>query len=217
MNSTRRIVQYLFGLFIMTLGIAFSLKSNLGSTPSSSIPYSMELIWGIEVGLATSIFNVLLVLTEPIILRRKFKKKHLLQIPVSIIFGFFTTIAVNLISFIPDPSNFLWALVMMVVSIFLVALGLFFYVPTNLVPLAGEGVVQSIAIVSKRLFPRIKVFFDSTMVIASFILSYVFLGVIGGSVGIGTIISAIFVGITLKYINKAYTYLTGKDVDLKKM
>ena len=86
-----------------------------------------------------------------------------------------------------------------------------------LVPLAGEGVVQSIAIVSKRLFPRIKVFFDSTMVIASFILSFVFLGVIGGSVGIGTIISAIFVGITLKYINKAYTYLTGKDVDLKKM
>ena len=217
MNSTRRIVQYLFGLFIMTLGIAFSLKSNLGSTPISSIPYSMELIWGIEVGLATSIFNVLLVLTELIILRRKFKKKHLLQIPVSIVFGFFTTIAVNLISFIPEPSNLLWALVMMIVSIFLVALGLFFYVPTNLVPLAGEGVVQSIAIVSKRLFPRIKVFFDSTMVIVSFILSYVFLGVIGGSVGIGTIISAIFVGITLKYINKAYTYLTGKDVDLKKM
>ena len=57
MNSTRRIVQYLFGLFIMTLGIAFSLKSNLGSTPISSIPYSMELIWGIEVGLATSIFS----------------------------------------------------------------------------------------------------------------------------------------------------------------
>ena len=49
------------------------------------------------------------------------------------------------------------------------------------------------------------------------IITVVGLGVIGGSVGIGTIISAIFVGITLKYINKAYTYLTGKDVDLKKM
>lgn len=217
MIEIKRIVRYLFGLFIMTLGIAFSLKSNLGSTPISSIPYSMELIWGIEVGLATAIFNVLLVLIEPIILRKQFKSKHLLQIPVSIIFGFFTTVAVNLISFIPEPSNFLLSLIMMIISIFLVALGIFIYVPTNLVPLAGEGVVQSIAIVSKRLFPRIKIFFDVTMVVASFILCLIFLGVIGGSVGIGTILSAVFVGTTVNYIVRAYNHITGKTVNLKRM
>ena len=36
-----------------------------------------------------------------------------------------------------------------------------------------------------------------------------------GSVGLCTIISAIFVGITLKYIVKIHTILTGKEVDLK--
>ena len=38
-NMKVRIPMYFVGLFIMTIGIALSVKSNLGVSPVSSIPY----------------------------------------------------------------------------------------------------------------------------------------------------------------------------------
>lgn len=44
----KRVFNYLLGLWFITLGIGFSIKSNLGATPVSSIPYTLNLIWGID-------------------------------------------------------------------------------------------------------------------------------------------------------------------------
>ncbi|WP_407389773.1 DUF6198 family protein [Methanobrevibacter woesei] len=217
MIEFRRIFNYVFGLFLITLGVGLSIKSNLGSTPVSSIPYTLNVIWGIEIGVATVIFHTMLVITELILLRRAFKPKHFLQVPVGILFGFFTTISVNLVNLLPDTSNIILIVIMVLVSTFLVALGLFFYVPTNIVPLSVEGITQAIAIVSNQPFTKVKVCFDVSVVVLSFVLCFIFTGVIGGSVGIGTIFSAIFVGITLKYINKVVLHFTGLNADLKKM
>ncbi len=213
----KRIFNYLFGLFLITLGVGFSIKSNLGSTPVSTVPYTINLIWGIEIGIATIIFHAFLVLIELLLLRSNFKPKHFLQVFVGILFGWFTSISVYLTGLIPLPDNIFVNLVLIVLSTFLVALGLFFYVPANIIPLSVEGVTQAIAIVSNRPFPKIKVYFDVTIVVSSVILCYFFLHIVGGSVGIGTIIAAIFVGTTLKYIQKLHRYITGQPVDLKKM
>lgn len=213
----KRIFNYLFGLFLITLGVGFSIKSNLGSTPVSSIPYTLNVVWGIEIGQATILFHAFLVAVELLLLRSDFKPKHFLQVFVGVLFGYFTSFSVYLTGMIPDPANIFISLGLIVLSTFLVALGLFFYVPTNIVPLSVEGVTQAIAIVSNRPFPRIKVYFDVTIVVSSFVLCYIFLHIIGGSVGLGTIISAIFVGITLKYIQKLHRRITGAPVDLKKM
>lgn len=213
----KRIFNYLLGLFFITLGIGFSIKSNLGSTPVSTIPYTLNLIWGIEIGQATVLFQSVLVAIELLILRRDFKIKHFLQVFVGVLFGYFTSFSVYLTSLIPLPSNIFISIALAILSIFLVALGLFFYVPANIVPLSVEGVIQAIAIVSNKPFSRIKVYFDITTVLSSFILCYVFLGVFLGSVGVGTIVSAVFVGVTLKYIHKLHRIITGEPVDLKQM
>ena len=214
--ALKRIFNYIFGLFLITLGVAFSIKSDLGSAPVSSIPYAMSLIWAIEIGVATFIFHAFLVLIELILLRRDFKPKHFLQVFVGVLFGAFTSFSVSLMNFIPPAGNFLIALAMSVLSIFFIALGLFFYVPTNIIPLSVEGVTQAIAIVSKRPFSRIKVYLDITIVSSALILSYVFLGNLG-SVGIGTVLGALFVGTTVKYIHKINERITGNNVDMKKM
>lgn len=214
--TLKRIFNYIFGLFLITLGVAFSIKSDLGSAPVSSIPYAMSLIWAIEIGVATFIFHAFLVLIELILLRRNFKPKHFLQVFVGVIFGAFTSFSVSLMNFIPPAGNLLVALLMSVFSIFFIALGLFFYVPTNIIPLSVEGVTQAIAIVSKKPFSRIKVYLDITIVVSALILSYVFLGSLG-SVGIGTVLGALFIGTIVKYIHKINERLTGNNVDLKKM
>ena len=212
----KRVFNYIFGLYLITLGVAFSIKSGLGSAPVSSIPYSLNLIWAIEIGVATFIFQAFLVLIELILLRRDFKPKHFLQVFVGVLFGSFTSFSVALMGFIPSASNFFIALFMSILSILFIALGLFFYVPTNIVPLSVEGVTQAIAIVSNRPFSRIKVYFDICVVSSALILSYVFLGNLG-SVGLGTGLGAVFVGTTVKYIHKLNRHITGNDVDMKKM
>ena len=132
------------------------------------------------------------------------------------LFGVFTSFSVSLMNFIPPADNLIIALVMSLLSIFLIALGLFFYVPTNLIPLSVEGVTQAIAIVSNKPFSKIKVYFDICVVLTALALSYGFLGQLG-SVGIGTILGALFIGTTVKYIHKINLHLTGNHVDLKKM
>lgn len=212
----KRIFNYIFGLYLITLGVAFSIKSGLGSAPVSSIPYAMNLIWAIEIGVATFIFHAFLVVIELLLLRRDFKKKHFLQVFVGVLFGAFTSFSVALLGFIPPADNIIIALVMVMLSILFIALGLFFYVPTNIIPLSVEGVTQAIAIFTDKPFPKIKVYFDIAVVATALILSYGFLGEFG-SVGIGTVIDALFIGTTVKYIHKIHAKFTGEDVDLKKM
>ena len=76
----KRVFSYVFGLYLITLGVAFSIKSCLGSAPVSSIPYAINLIWLINIGVATFLFHALLVVIEWILLRGDFNKKHFLQV-----------------------------------------------------------------------------------------------------------------------------------------
>lgn len=214
--SFRRVFNYVFGLYLITLGVAFSIKSGLGSAPVSSIPYVMDLIWLINIGVATFIFHAFLVFIEWLLLRENFKRKHFFQVFVGVLFGVFTSFSVSLMNFVPQADSFLIALFMSVLSILFIALGLFFYVPTNLIPLSVEGVTQAIAIVTDRPFPRIKVYVDITIVLSALALSYGFLGQFG-SVGLGTVLGALFIGTTVKFIHKLNLHLTGTHVDLKKM
>ncbi len=214
--TIKRVFSYVFGLYLITLGVAFSIKSGLGSAPVSSIPYAMDLIWLVNIGVATFIFHAILVAIEWALLRDDFNRKHFLQVFVGVLFGAFTSFSVSLMAFVPSADNLIVAFMMIALSILLIALGLFFYVPTNLIPLSVEGVTQAVAIVSNRPFSKIKVYIDCCIVMTALILSYGFMGELG-SVGIGTILGALFIGTTVKYIHKINLHLTGRDVDLKKM
>ena len=109
-NMIKRISLYVLGLFVMTVGIAFSFRSDLGSSPVSSIPYSMMYVWAIEVGFATILFHIALVILQFLILRENFKAKILLQVVAGVLFGYFTTLAVYLVSFVPKTSRSYWRL-----------------------------------------------------------------------------------------------------------
>ncbi len=210
----KNLAVYLTGLFIMTVGIAFSIKSNMGISPVSTIPYTMTVVWGVEIGLATIIFHCILVLIQFILLRDKFGIENLSQVIIGIIFGYFTSFSVYLLSFIPESTNLLISFLYMGISIVVIAFGIFLYLPANLIPLAGEGAMQAVSIVFNKPFPKVKVGFDVTMVAISACTCLFFVHSFG-SVGLGTIISAVFVGIVLRYIVKIHYHLTGVEVDLK--
>jgi len=202
-NLKVRVPAYLLGLFIMTVGVALSVKSNLGVSPVSSIPYTMTRVWGIEMGNATIIFHCALVFIQLLILRKKFSPLILLQIPVGIIFGKFTTFCNYLASFFPTPDNLILRLALSLASCFIVAFGIFWYVPANLVPLAGEGCMGAISETAKIEFAKVKIAFDCTMVAVSCITCLTALRNFG-SVGVGTVIAAVLVGVILGFLVRKF-------------
>lgn len=195
--------MYFTGLFIMTAGIAFSVKSDLGAAPVSSVPYTMTCVWGIEMGKATILFHALMVLIQLCILKKNFKLKSFLQVPVGIVFGYFTTFCNYLMTFIHTPQNMAVRLFMLLLSVVLIAFGLFLYLPADMIPLAGEGLTQAVSDSFGLDFPKVKVGFDVTLVTISLITCLAALHKII-SVGIGTVIAAVMVGTVLSWFIKYF-------------
>ena len=198
----------------MSLGVAFSITSTLGTTPISSISYSLALITNIDIGITTFIFNATLILIQFLILRSKFHKKRLLQLINCILFGYFTDLALYIVSFVLFDGSMSMMIIFLVLSIFLRAFGIFVYMPANIAPLPGEGCVESIAIVTNWRFSTIKIGFDASMVIISLVMCGLWYTNILGAVNIGTVISAFMVGFVLRQINNLYEHITGSKVNV---
>ena len=103
MEKLKRYIVFLIGLFINSLGVSLVTKADLGTSPISSVPYVLSLNFPFTLGQFTIAFSLLLILIQLLILRRNFKMEHLLQIPISILFGYFIDLTMMLLFFVnPD-------------------------------------------------------------------------------------------------------------------
>ena len=198
-----RFAFYFGGLLFMTLGVAISVKSGLGVTPISSIPYTMTIVFGVELGLATSIFSVIAALLEIPVLRNKYKITNLLQIPVSIVFGFFMSTCNRFVQTLPNVDSFLTRFILMLISTVIVSVGVFAYISSGFIPLPTEGLLLAIAEVTKIKFASLKLIGDITMVLISLAACLIVIKQLG-SIGIGTIVSAFLVGNEVKILSKHF-------------
>ena len=210
----KRSCLFVAGLFIMAFGVAFSIVSTLGTTPISSIAYSLVLITDINIGITTFLFNAALIFLQFLILRSGFHMKRLLQLINCIVFSYFNALALTVTSQIPFDGSVMMMVVFLIVSIFLIAFGIFVYMPANIAPLPGEGCVEAIAIVTGWRFSTVKILFDASMVLTALIMCWLWYASPFGAVNIGTIISAFMVGFTLRQINNLYARITGKPVNM---
>lgn len=207
----KRIILFVGGLFVMSLGVGLSIKSGLGVTPISSIPYSLTLASGVNIGITTVIFNVLLVFLQIPILKKRFNPKRLLQLINAFMFGYFTDLSLWILSPMPDlPLDVNFTL--LIVSMFLIAAGILIYMPANIAPLPGEGVVEAVSLAYDKRFSKVKACFDTSMVVLSLIICGLFTSDIFGSVNVGTILAAIFIGIIIRYLTELYEKITGKSI-----
>ena len=98
-----RYLMLLLGLSLMSLGIALSIRSALGTTPISSLPYVLSLLTPLSVGTLMILLNLVFVGLQIAILRRRFPPLQLLQILVVITLGVLNDAALWLL---PDVTAF---------------------------------------------------------------------------------------------------------------
>ena len=203
-----RIAVLVIGLWIMALGVAFSIAADLGTSPISSVPYTISLFTPLSVGVVTIMMHVVFIALQIVILRHEYNPIQLLQLPVAFVFGFMTDATVYLLGSF-EPCNYAESLLFCLIGIVLVAIGVSAEVASDTVPLAGEGLALAISGKSGIRFGTAKVSVDCSLVAISLILSFVFLYSLGG-VREGTLLAALLVGTLARFINKLVLPLRGK-------
>src|SRR5699024_6225241 len=114
-----------------------------------------------------------LIVIQLIILRRNFKLEHLLQIPISILFGYFIDLTMVLLFFI-QPQNYLLSLVYLLIGCVILGFGVYTEVLANVAMLPGESFVRAVSSTWKTEFGSTKVAFDASLTIIAAILSLLF-------------------------------------------
>lgn len=193
-------IQLLTGLFIIALGIALSIKANVGTSPISCIPHVLSLQTHLTVGTVTFLFNTLLVILQIILLKSEFPKIQYFQLVIALVFGVFTDTALFVLGFV-NPTTIVERWISLILSCFTIALGVIIEINADAVYIAADGLVMAIRHVTQIEFGKIKTCFDVTLVTIAFILSYIFFGKFMG-VGLGTIVAAVLVGYIVRFYNK---------------
>jgi len=205
MEKLKRYLIFLLGLFVNSLGVSLITKANLGTSPISSIPYVLSLNFPFTLGNFTIFFSIFLIVLQLIILRKNFKLEHILQIPVSIIFGYFIDLTMILFSWV-NPEAYIMKIVYLLIGCLILGVGVYMEVLADVVMLPGESFVRAIVLTWKTNFGTTKICFDVSMSVIAAVLSFVFAGRLAG-VREGTVIAALLVGFIARLIGKKLVFL----------
>ena len=190
------------GLLFMGFGISLTKCAGLGLSTISSVPnvFSIKFTF-LTLGTWCAIWNIIMILAQIAILGKKFKPEQFMQIPLSVIFGWFTDLGVWLFSHIPTDL-YVIKLITTSFGVAVLAFGISITVIANRVLNPAEAIVKVIADKIKRGFGSLKIMFDVFCVALSTILSLIFFNFKIIGIGEGTIIAMLFTGVLIKFFVK---------------
>ncbi len=196
-----RLLMFVLGAYIMGLGVALSIRSSLGTTPVSSVPYVLSLaVPALTVGTFTILMNTLFVLAQWAVLREEFGRRHLLQVPAGVFYGLFTDLNLWLLSGLL-PVHYLGQLLLALLSCAVMAVGVFLTVRSGVTCMPAEGLTLAISRTFRLAFGKTKTGFDSALTATAVLLSLIFVGGIQ-AVREGTLLSALLVGNIIAWIQR---------------
>lgn len=193
-------------LWIMTLGVALCVRSQLGSSVISVLPYVFESAgadgkvpaW--TIGQYTYLMNIVLVAGQVAILRRKFELVQLFQLLIGFVFGSLIDINMALTDWVIPVT--LWQQVLVqVIGCTVLGVGIAYEVRCGSVTMPGEGFPVAITKVTKVEFAKAKICVDISLVVLGIAASYVFFGKwMWNIIGFGTLFAMFYVGLVVRRV-----------------
>ena len=199
----------LISLYVMTLGVAVCVRSQLGSSVISTIPYvmscageSIEVIPSWTIGTYTIMMNAIFVLAQILILRRKFEWVQLFQLVIGFFFGMLIDLNMYLTEWLMSDTLWINALVQ-IAGCTILGIGIAMEVKCGSVTMPGEGITIAIHKVTGLEFPKAKIRVDTTLVALAVILCFLLLGSWQWQiVGVGTLFAMGYVGMVVRFTDK---------------
>jgi uncharacterized membrane protein YczE len=196
----RRLALYLLGNFVLALGVAVAVKSDLGITPVNAVAYVISRIFSADHGLTTAVVYGGYVLLQLAILGKEFRPSGFLQIGVALIFGLFLSLTNRLLPF-PTPGAYWIRILLMLGSVVIIALGILLYLRAELLPQPAEGLLLDIQKKKGWKLHNIKIGFDCVIVAVAVLISLIAVRKIIG-IREGTLIAMLGVGKVMGFLSK---------------
>jgi len=203
-NIVGRYVLFIIGLFIASMGVAFSTKAGLGTSPVASVPYSVSLISGaLTFGGWLNLWSVIQIATQVLILKGKVNYLEIaIQTVLAFAYGYLTNFSCWLIKGL-EVNSYGSQLFYLAISCFVLGLGLWIQFKGGVAMLPGEAMNRAISQVTGKKYENIKILFDVLYIVAAVVICMIFIGRLEG-VREGSIIAAIVIGNIIKFYNKLF-------------
>jgi len=197
----KRSILYIFGLFVLSVGVSLSINANLGASPVSVIPFVISEIFEAYMGMFMTAMLIVFILFEIAILRKKFKWINLFQIIPSFIFGYFVDLTRMILGDF-HMTTYPGQVAMLLTGSITLACGLVIYMNAKLLSMPQEGIIEVIASqIPNGTFPKIKVIFDIVLVSIGIIISLSYFGHLHG-IREGTLFFAMGTGRIMPIVRK---------------
>ena len=189
-----RMAVFAAGIFLMSAGIALSIRSNLGTTPISTLPVAVN-AWNlrISVGMATFLMNALFVVAQFCLLRSRFPARLWLQIPAVLFFGWTIDLCLATFGFVA-PEAWAMRLIVNLTAIPVLAFGVWLCLVSDILLMPGDGLASAIGAVLHVDFAWAKVGTDTGIVITAALFGIATAGRVTG-IREGTLLAMILVGV----------------------
>lgn len=197
----KRYLLFVISLFFVGVGIALSKRAEMGISPVSAVGNVFALRFTqISFGTWLLLSNCVMLVGQIVLLRRRFDPVQLLQLPLSVIFGYFTDVGMLVAALLPNES-YPMRLLLVLIGVAVLAFGISLSIAADVILNSGEALVKAIAEVSGKDFSAIKIVFDVLWVLLAVLLSLLlFEGRVVGTRE-GTVISAVLVGVFVRFYN----------------
>lgn len=209
-NIIGRYFLFIVGLFVASMGVAFSTKAGLGTSPVASVPYSVSLIsCFLTFGGWLNLLSVIQITIQVVLLKGKCNPVEIvIQTILAFAYGYLTNFSCYLIDGL-EVNNYGMQLFYLAVSCIVLALGLWIQFKGGVAMLPGEAMNRAISQVTGKKYENIKIFFDVFYIVVASVVCFAFLGKLEG-VREGSIIAAIVIGNIIKIYNKIWNRVTNK-------
>ncbi|CAM5203176.1 putative membrane protein YczE OS=Ureibacillus acetophenoni OX=614649 GN=SAMN05877842_10519 PE=4 SV=1 [Ureibacillus acetophenoni] len=149
-------------------------------------------------------------------LSRRFDlKESIVQLLVTFLFGFYMDATLFLVQLFPTPETLLLRWIFLIISLFIVAIGLLGYFTAKLPLMPYDALTYVISDQFKMKFSKAKITSDILNVAVAALVCIIFIQSLG-AVGIGTIVAAYFIGKILGWIMPRYQKYLLKWIDKEK-
>ncbi len=206
MAKSNIVAHYLvatLGLVLVALGVALSLKSNLGTAPVSCPPAVLNLKWtAISFGTFTWMMHLLFIALQMAMRRKVLDIHYLLQLLAAFVFGYLCDACIWILNDV-EITSYLMKIVLILMSVLLTAIGIRLEVIGKAWILAGDKVVDVFSEVTGIKFSNAKIGEDIILVALSAAFAWICFGSPWGHgdqivIREGTLILAALTGLCMK-------------------
>nr|WP_206699497.1 YitT family protein [Bacillus atrophaeus] len=187
-SSKVKYTFYVLGILILTLGISFTIQSDLGTSPFDAVVVGLSKNVGLTVGSWEIIIAFILICCNSFLKRQR---PEILGLLTAFITGIGIDMWLFLLHNLLTPDLWYSKVICFGIGLVVIGLGTATYLHTNFAPIP----VDRLTLIIKEL-TRTNIFFSRTFIYLLFLIAAI---ILNGPIGVGTLLTVCLGGIILNY------------------